>query len=246
MILTPKLIKPPLGTPIKKGHPLAKGRVGYWLAYPGTTALDLSGNGHHANLMGSTHLSPGLFGPAFTFNAALETDYLDCSLGLIDGDWTVSLWVNGSDVGASIALIAGNGDSIKYEQWPDTGVLGLSNGGDHSFATATPFGRWAHLVFVRDGTNTHLYLDGIRDDTIANVLDLYFDSIGRRDPKNDNWFGGQIDNIIVKNYAVTAAEVAWLYREPFAMFERSSSIALLSYAEAAGEGIAILRRRRAG
>lgn len=213
-------VKPILGEQIDWAHPLSTGLVGFWLAGHGGDfkALDLSGNGNHASLVGDTHLVAGKFGAAWLLDAT--GDYLYPNMGLISGDWTISCWVNGTDVGASIALISGNGVSIKYEQWSNQGVIGITNGGDQVFTTATPFGRWAHIVIVRDGTNSHCYLDGVLDSTIAHVIDLYVNSIGRRDPDNDNFFGGLIDDVKIHNRALTAREIQQLYQEPFCMFRQ--------------------------
>ena len=267
MIWTPKLIKPPLGTPIKKGHPLAKGRVGHWLAYPGTTALDVSGNRNHGTLIANTHLVPGKFGHAWDFDGTGDyVEIADSPVFTLTNGFTIILWAKADSYASDERVVVnqwgsgGAGNAAWLFRVNTSGYLqiythdGADTGSLSDDTTSIGTTSWRQLAVSfsggTTGVNARLYVDGrqvksgtldvVPQDSAYNVV------IGAKSNDKSDEFDGQIDNVKIYNWALTASAVAWAYRQPFAMFERPSSIALLSYAEAAGEGIAILRRRRVG
>jgi hypothetical protein len=73
--------------------------------------------------------------------------------------------------------------------------------------------QWSHFVFTYDGTNTKIYKDGKLETTVAMTAytvgsgSLY---IGNHAP-NSFYFNGQIDDVRVYNYPLTATQVRDLY-----------------------------------
>jgi len=267
------LLKPAPGIQINKTHPLARGLVGWWLAYPGTTALDVSGNGNHGTFIANTHVVSGKFGHAWDFDGT--GDYIqlaDNPLFTLSSGYAFSAWIklNAMPSGASKFFpvisqwgAAGAGNAAWVLRLKSTNAniqIGNYDGSDSDLITGNinlSTGIWYHIAATWDGStagnNAYVYVNavaGSTDNTMDTIpQDSAYDPLIGYDPfagDNTQYFNGQIDHLTIHARGLTATEIGWLYREPFAMFQRSTSIALLSYAEAAGEGIAILRRRRAG
>ena len=103
---------------------------------------------------------------------------------------------------------------------------------------------------VVDSTNVSLYTDGVfrATDTHDNVFTTSGNAvqIGRRqNGAGDFWVKGMVDICSIYNRALSAFEIALLYREAFCGFRWPNIIQLTSYVAAVG-GVPIFRRRRAG
>lgn len=84
-------------------------------------------------------------------------------VGSLDGPRSFEFIVYAGDAGGSGALMGFGGlQALKFEQWNDTGSLGVTNYGvaDHTSAAPSPFNEWAQVVFVYDGADTLLYVNG--------------------------------------------------------------------------------------
>ena len=248
------LLKPPPGIQIKK-HPLARGLVAGWLMNErsGATIYDISGYGNAGSFAGDPQWVAGKYGSALDFDG---NDHVGVGPGVLpSGPKTLVM-------SAQAPVSSDTRDKAMYRGYDGTAYWWLYyNDGTHyrayyagaggysvTYTVDIRDGKHHQIVFTYDGTTAKLYHDGIyrSSDTGNDHGPITSDeSISPNLPGQDAW-KGLIDYVFIYNRALTASEIAWLYREPFAMFECPTSIALLSYAEAAGEGIAILRRRRAG
>ena len=107
---------------------------------------------------------------------------------------------------------------------------------------------WQQVVGVRENDGTlNLYIDGILQSTPGTKAGAIVCTDGLRmglDQANTYDYSGQIDIPMMWNRALSAAEIALLYRESFCMFKDPAEIALLGGYQAAVGGIPILRRRR--
>jgi len=120
---------------------------------------------------------------------------------------------------------------------------------------------WYHVSFTYDGSSNtngmNLYVNGIRDLAPTRALQgtyvamhnttspVEIGSIIRGNAANDVYFNGLIDDCSIYNRALTDAEIARLYREPFAMFDRPS-IGLLYVPPAGGQTILDYERSHRG
>jgi len=263
--------KPPMGWPLDWDNPLSRGLVCHLPFNEGSGGIvnDLSGNGNTGTLVGAAHFGPGKFGSCLDFGG--DGDYVDCgddsSLDMGSGDLSVSAWFK--TITTSNDVIIGKGmsgtDSKRYVlvvlgDSPYNGKVQIylddnSNPGSLiSSADTYNDGNWHYVVGVRDGSNLRLYIDGTAETPvdISSLGDI--DSAGDCDigtiydnalPGYANYFNGSMDNVMIFDRALTASEIAQLYREPFCMFKDPAEIALLGgYQEAPPAGIPILRRRR--
>lgn len=93
-------------------------------------------------------------------------------VGSLTGDRSFEFIVFAGDAGGSSALMGVSGvQGLKFEQWMDTGSLGLTDFGvaDHTAPVPSPLYAEAHLVFAYDGADTHLYVNGVLAHTFAGV-----------------------------------------------------------------------------
>ncbi len=135
---------------------------------------------HRGTLMGATLGAEGALGTsqAATFDGEafhrIESDVVEP----FTGPATLEYLLLGRDVGLAQALHDDANQSIRFEQWSNTGLLGATRYRveDYQFApwsagsTASPFDRWVHLIFVRETGATprvKAYVDG----ALVGVLD---------------------------------------------------------------------------
>ena len=252
------LLKPPLGTPINKARARQLGLVSYWLMNEngGPTVLDLSGNGNHGTLSGVTWTT-GLYGPALNFGVG--NFFVNCghnpSLD-ITGEVTIIVAFTGADTGANVTLVGKEG---KNTYWLNTysDELQFYTGGKAAYSSAGLIADNVPVIVAVTRNNAEdlskFYFNGVFDvssDAGGNIgsypaNDLYFGI----DPRDETGleFVGMIDFVMLYNRALSASEIALLYREPFWLLKNSNEEAILGgYTAAPPAGIPIFRRRRAG
>ncbi len=228
----PQSAKPMLGQQINWGDPISKGLVASWLMNEGSgnQVADLSGNGNRGTLAENTLWTGGKFGPCLHFDGA--GDYVDCGSfpagNFGTADFSIVVWAKCQESGSVDVFVAkGNvaaGDVILYKTttadrfifYADAGVISLG-------VTKTGLvGNWIQLAAVRSGSNAYLYANAILIGTdtsaAANISNPHNLCIGGSETGTTNPFIGEIDNVRIWNRALSASEIAQLYREPFAMF----------------------------
>ncbi len=162
--------------------------------------------------------------PGFTTNNIAVTldgsnDYVRSTNGILDNvsAFTIAGWVkpavanfNNMDLFGQLD-VAGIGftSAGKVELWCDTGAKKLN------FFYPYGAGAWHHLAGVGDGINIYLYLDGALAATRSYPPGAYGSSgasfnIGAKVFSTGNYFNGSIDEVIVYDRALSAAEIALL------------------------------------
>ncbi len=97
-------------------------------------------------------------------------------VGTLTAARTFEFIVFAGDAGNSSALLGslvdGAGQGLKFEQNPNTLSVGFTEFGvaDHVAAIDTPVNELTHLVFVSEGEETRIYLNGALADTLAVPL----------------------------------------------------------------------------
>jgi hypothetical protein len=229
--------KPQLGRRPNFCHPLAKGLVGCWLMNEGsgTVVQDLSGKGNMGTIT-NTLWVPGKFGPCLNFDGS--GDYVSASrLGAIApaSDYSVCFWTKFNTVGGSsrfvIDQVRNSGDRFAVFT-NDSGtspkiIFEHYNGSSYNPVrgrTILTTGSWYYFCLVNNGADQaqkKIYLNGI-DNTEATTTDLSPGSDASSFHIGSLIFNGLIDNVGIYSRALSASEIAWLYREPFAMFDYPS------------------------
>ena len=235
------ILKPQKGQLVVKGHPMSIGMV---FNLPmnegdGITIFDASGNGTNGVFAGGSGVptwKAGKFGSSLNFVAA-NTHYIElANVGLLtDYPFSIVVWFKSSTTsGQTLVGIADFGVANKRH------LLMIGRGGSSNNASAatqnTTFVEAIGTTNVCDGnshciagvwssaTSREIFVDGIfenqetTDVTWFNPTRL---SIGvSPDISPSAYMNGDIELGMFTNRALTAGEIALLYREPFHMFER--------------------------
>jgi len=245
-IWTPKLIKPPLGTPICKGHPLARSLRGYWPMNEGSgsTVYDLSGNRCNGTFVQTVGWVAGHRGPATWYDGS--GDYINIGEPTaLDQDFAQIT------IAASIYIPDDTGQRAilgKYANWyfATNGNADLrlrhSEVGDGTTEVNPGFvsGNWYDVAVTYDGSAVRFYVDGryIGGETgLSGTLGTndYGIAIGNYAAGIGWSYKGNMDYVAMWSRALTASEIADLYADPFQMFESPGTTAIFSGFAGGGE-----------
>ncbi|UCC22533.1 MAG: LamG domain-containing protein [Planctomycetota bacterium] len=227
------------------------GLVAYWSLDEGsgTIAYDSAGD-NDGVLNGSAAWTSGQIGGALGFDGS--GDYVqvphDDSLTLISAG-TVAAWVNLNDsYRQAIVAKQPSTSSGNYFLFTSTGRhmgFGISNGNwTKKVWVYTPgdaiTNEWAFYVGTFDGDTVNLYENGVLVNSLPNTITPIATSqplyIGRWQNNSDWDCDGSIDEVMIFNRALSAAEVEQLYWEVFSDLE----IAIMQVEEALAEKEAAL------
>ena len=105
-----------------------------------------------------------------------------------------------------------------------------------------------HIIGVYDGSNVIIYVDGIEEDIVAqtgtigtDARNLVISADGNEVTQSN--IDGTIQYIYIYNRALSPYEVAWLNREPYAMFQQPINPAMLYYETPSGISIPVLMQQ---
>jgi len=220
----------------------------------GLVVPDSSGNGRDGNMINMTAIKwiSGKLGNALNFDGA--NDYVD--FGATVGDfqnnqpWTIECWFRTTSTNTQflIAKQRSTGSARGYNLRSQNGFLqirivntgGLVNGiAVNNTTQAINDGLWHHAVWTYDGSLTaagnNLYIDNVlvplvvaQDNLSATILNLFPFQLASRDGVN-NPFTGDLDEVVVYERVLDAAEVAFRYnsgvgREDFLRFDDEPAI----------------------
>jgi len=194
----------------------------------GTSAADATGHGHTGTLIDAPTWSLGRIGPsALTFDGRSQCVRVPGPFR--QSTYTWALWIKGTtapDTATNQQVVvngSGAGDNWGFNwsntfstfqqaayQKDDTGALVAAQ-----IAATTPLSgnQWYHVVGTYDGADLKVYLNGLLSGRTNNVSlhDAEGDfGIGNHLGRS-NGFAGQIADVRVYNYALSAAEVQTLY-----------------------------------
>ncbi len=236
------LLKPFRGIQINRTHLLSRGLVGCWLMNEGggLNVSDLSCNNRAGSLAGDVSWGSGKSGPALQFAGAAagrmvipptHTNYL-----------TFLVWFMrpSSTFGAEMPLCSDLVSTVL--EWQVFGNSGQSTvrcrvdttGGFTAFNSSAfvVANKWHCLVVTFDGTTIKIYVDGVLNASQVHSQPGIIKTTGYNRyfgvySNLTSPFAGLMDNAAIWNRALSAAEIAQLYCDPFCMFERKVSPGLL-------------------
>jgi hypothetical protein len=205
---------------------LARGRVGHWKLDEGrgNVGIDSSGIGNHGgtvNILGPDW-GMGRLGTALIFTPARRTFLIIAShptLGPTEA-MSISVWVHPASWTGTPRVLQKGDDDIQYglraegEQFRF--VLRLDSGVAMVSGPLPPVDRWTHIGATYDGRELRLYMDGsaVAMQTAVGAIATPFTAltVGARSqnaPQSD-FFAGLIDDVIIYQRALSAAEVRLL------------------------------------
>ncbi len=236
-------LKPTRGICLNRSHPISRGLVGLWLFNEGSgnKVSDLSGNQARffGNFAGNTAWKPGKSGPSCYFDG---TDDM-IKLQLWDGGPKVTLFARvrfEETIGVyyeQICAADNYSDALRTFQFRRNieGKLQFIVFVNNTAYTITgntilTTGEWWDVAVVNNGTNCHIYVNGVEDATPVATGNMDTDAaawaIGAR-PDYVNWtvisepLQGRIEFLMRWDMDLSAPGIALLYQEPFCMFEEA-------------------------
>ena len=190
----------------------------------GNQCVDSSGNLNHATLYGNaTYVNDSEKGKVMYLDGSNGT-YAQLPTGIFDGiqDITISMDVKSQSTGNFFTFAIGQNDTkyffykvsnsqVRYaittNYW--AGETGLS----HNISAD----RWHNYTAVLSGSTLKLYIDGVLVSTVTSIAthikdlgDNLISYIGKSFYSADSYFNGFIDDVVIYQQALSAAEVAAL------------------------------------
>jgi len=250
--------KPPIGWPIDWDEPINQGLVGYYpmLVGSGNTVNNLSRNAGASTIVGA-EWNVGSGGSCLLFDS--QNDYINTSVSLTTRNFTIICCYDEGNTENFCLWQAQEGAGAPYKyallemQTDDDLTLYTGDGTNYDaliISDAVGVGNWNKkntVAITIDGAGLAKgYVNGVLkgQDTLVEVETTWTLRLG-----SDEYIPAKMKCFyyLVYNRALSASEIALLYREPFCMFKDPAEIALLAaYTAGAPPGIPIFRRRRAG
>jgi hypothetical protein len=208
---------------------LERGPIGVWSfeEASGSVALDSSGSNTHGALQGPVRTDGGRSGRDLQFDGVDDFVNLGQAIALTSS-FTACAWIFATgtpvDDGAIISKRGSGTGGWQLDTTIDVGARAIGFKPDDWFrygATPLNLNRWYHVCGVYDATalETHVYLDGVNDDgalvgTVgSSIRDTAEDlTIGKRAGASGYEFIGRIDEVMIWNRPLTAAQVNQVYR----------------------------------
>jgi len=231
------LLKPTRGLRLNKSHTLTRGLVGYWLMNEGAgiKVFDLSGNRNTGGIYNDFSWGAGKFGSALEgggVNAYVScgnsdilnvTDKLSMSFWINITDNTTrqdiisrQVYVSDGDQGGYLLIYQGN---VSPKRFNFTTRNNAQSKVQYNYSGTD---EWIHIVGVYDGTDNVIYVNGIEEGRAASVGIRSAPSRVLNISNSTYALNGLIDNVMIWNRALSASEIALLYRKPFCVFDRAS------------------------
>ena len=206
---------------------IARGLVGWW-RFDGNLN-DASGNGNNLAWSGADAYAQGKYGQSagpFT-----DSNFVSSSANLFGSfgspsKFTVSFWVNTTSTARQQFVgeyqTSGNQRGWFFERFSGSQIqfivsLDGSEFQGTLFAYNLPTNKWVFLCATYDGTgDLKLYADGLLIGTTPAPYETIHASteslfIGKSAHAPDRAVQGQIDNVLIENYARTPSEIKTLY-----------------------------------
>jgi len=227
------VIKPVRAVQLNRSHLLARGLVGYWLfnEATGSKVFDLSKNANTGTLQGDVLWQIADVGSCLQFDGA--GDYVDCGNSqTLDANTDLTICARIKTTASSntpVIVAKGSGSTTNYELDIATSgkvrFFGYDSGGIYKGITGgqtvvVTDGLWHQVAGTFDGTDWTLYVDGRVDtsETEPHTLAATSQSLRIGARQNSQYFNGSISHVAIWRRALSAVEIALLYREPFCMF----------------------------
>jgi hypothetical protein len=186
----------------------------------GTTAVDMSGHGHHGSIIGKAQWTDGYQRTALKLGGDIyvETNAYQGVTGT--GSRTCCAWIKTTTAGTRDVMSWGqNTAGQKWRMYlPGSGALRIEiNGGHHLGVTNLRDGQWHHVAvtFIDDGTpdvaDTLLYIDGRLDATASTAEQTINTGFGPVRIGESPWHNApyldEIDDARIYDKVLTAEEI---------------------------------------
>jgi hypothetical protein len=240
--IAPQIMKPPLGRQLNRAHPLANGLVACWLFNEGVggKVADLSGNKNDGALAGNASWVAGKFGSAIDLDGVDGTkiSVSNPPFGAGQKQFTVVTHFRLDELGRRQGVFCTPTNSAILARFREAGDLRCDINTDLGASALTSIYNpslgedlhWA-IVYI-EGDNQYHYINGrfVVSGSVSGSIDaLTSINIGSFHDIAGRHLNGPVRYCYVYDRALSAAEIASLYAEPFAMFRRSTPFISSAY-----------------
>jgi large repetitive protein len=215
---------------LQRGDPLARGVVGAWPFHEGSgnTVRDLSGNGYNGVCTTGVWASSPV-GSALTVAGIDGNTAQIPSFGISTGKVTIAAWVLiASTTGGYYEIFRVESGTSWYLLYNHTsgGTITFSPANDNFNVAgiSVAIGEWNFIVATFDGATVYLYKNAALATSMAGgalATDAGPAAFGA-DPSGGQYLDGKIGGALIYNRALSAAEVAQLYQDPFRLYRPRS------------------------
>lgn len=225
--------KPPVGARIDPLHPMSRDLAAWWLFNDGSgsSLTDITGK-YHGTLtnMDANDWVGSPRGGALAFDKV--NDYVGTGTGIdLVTSFTITAWFLRDATGGYYIIAGKSGAGSQQFYIRGTGDNKLSyydpTNGEKISPYVVPISVWTFGAMVVNGTSLKIYAnsDEVLDVTIVtppNYSSIF--SIGAAGTSANDLFQGLIDDVRVYNRALSADEVAELYRNPYVGLIKSNPV----------------------
>ncbi|MGD8415221.1 MAG: hypothetical protein PVF33_13360, partial [Candidatus Latescibacterota bacterium] len=195
----------------------------------GATIFDASGSGNDGAIFGAPTWGTGVIGSALDLNGT--TDYAlvpdAASLDMTD-EITLAAWIKPEKVGTQyLVKKAIQSGTDGYELSLSTGGTAFgrlnqtTNGNAYRVDATTPYptdgNTWMHLALTYDGAMIRLYVDGVKEDSVAAAISIAANNLDLGIGAQSNGaslFQGMMDDVQVHCRALSQSEIQDLLNPP--------------------------------
>ncbi len=189
----------------------------HWKFDEGSGTIAHDSNGRIDGTIYGATWTTGKINGALSFDGT--NDYVNCKNGPSNfNNLTVSAWIKTSTKGV---LVSDRYKSYGNGNWYTLFSNGIELGDSNqclNFNADTLDNIWHHIVYIKNGINHTIYVDGSVDQSFVSNVTINQDQptfFGKRWYQSSDafWFNGIIDDIYIYNRALSNDEVQMLYQQ---------------------------------
>jgi hypothetical protein len=183
----------------------------------GDKVNDLSGNGNHGMVEGSTDWTAGKYGGGFHLDGSTHITVPNADpLSSLTHPMSVGCWVNPDELGGwrNIVEMDAEGAGGWKMGFHDSRAIVWTTYRVQDFISETPInpGTWTHVAATWDGSQAIVYVNGEPDPPIAgggviDTKDLPSLDIGYRRTSAASFYVGVIDDLFIHNKVLSQQEI---------------------------------------
>ncbi len=189
------------------------------LGNTGAISIGLSGSQNTAGTCQVGTSAAWTAGASGKINSSLNFDGSDDEISIgsfgILSNYTISFWAKHN---VANKMPIGSRSGTTYYWYGDNSWKYTHGGVSGEFyypkSVSIPYGTWGHFTVTYDGINVRIYRNGVFESYKATTGTADFSNgfyLGWGYPSSSYHFNGQLDDIRIYNYALTATQVKTLY-----------------------------------